>query len=202
MDWVCIMRKKTAIYILNSNNQDHIARETASCLNEGGICIIPTDTIYGIVAIDDFSESIKQIYQVKNRPESRGFIRLIGELNNVSLYTHQVVPPELKKYWPGPLTIIFRGIHQDSVALRCPDDPFLGRIFDLIDHRTLVAPSANISGSRDIFDCKTLRDTFEGKVDIIVCSEEGPKSSKASTIVDISGPVWKIIREGALKLKV
>jgi len=197
--------KKTDLLVLEDSNREAIARKVCSSLGKGNICIIPTDTIYGIVALEHFEDSLRRIYAIKNRPVKKPFIRLIGSLEALRFYTHQHLPESLKKYWPGPLTIIFRGLHEKTVAIRFPDDPFLKELFLLLGEiglgdRGLVAPSANRSGGEDIFNCNSLIDTFSRLVDIIVCLKDGLKNRRASTIIDITGPEWKIVREGEVKI--
>ena len=192
----------TEVYYLEEKNLHDVARAVSSRLRKGDICIIPTDTVYGIVAIDDFQDAIRRIFEIKKRPPERRLIRLIGSLDAVCNYTEQKVPVALSKYWPGPLTIVFRDRVGGTVALRCPDDPFLRLIFREIDPEVLVAPSANISGEEIITECDTLIRTFEGEVPLIVCLKKVLEGRQASTIIDISEKRWKVVRQGALRIDV
>lgn len=194
------MMEETAIYFMNDKNRTSVTKEVSSSLNKGNICIIPTDTIYGIVAIDCFTDSVNKIYEIKKRPAKKPFIRLIGSMENIPRYTGQTFPEPLKKYWPGPLTILFQSIHGGKVSIRYPDDPFLDGLFRMLGYKALVAPSANISGGNNIYENEVLVRTFRGKVSIIVCLEGGQKKRRASTIIDISTGPWKLIREGDLKI--
>ena len=192
--------EETAIYFINDKNCASVMKEVCSSLNKGNICVIPTDTIYGIVAIERFADSVEKIYEIKKRPAGKPFIRLIGSMKNLSLYTGQTLPESLEKYWPGPLTVIFQSIHGEKVSIRYPDDPFLGGLFRMLGYKALVAPSANISGEDNIYENEVLIRTFRGKVSIIVCLEGGQKKKRASTIIDISTSPWKLLREGDLKI--
>ena len=193
---------RTEVYFLDETNRIGVIKVLSNSLLNGDICIIPTDTVYGVVAIDNFKKSVKRIYDIKRRPEGKHFIRLIGSLSSVADYTKQEIPDSLKKYWPGPLTIIFQGIAGGAVALRYPDDIFLSLLFQAIEYRVLVAPSANISGQDIIYSCDELIETFDGEVSTIVCLKNGLQGKRASTIVDISGERWKILRQGAVHIDV
>ncbi|MGQ9617324.1 MAG: L-threonylcarbamoyladenylate synthase [Spirochaetota bacterium] len=193
-------RATTKHLYLNDESLDEVASVVAGSLLEGGVCIIPTDTIYGIVALDDFDDAVQRIYRIKKRPYDKPFIRLIGSIECLKRYTEQKIPPSLKKYWPGPITIVFRGVAGGTVAIRVPDSPFLNRLFKYLDGKGIVAPSANLSGEENISDCNALINTFSGLVDIIVCLDEAHLSGKPSTIIDISGDRWKIIRKGAIDI--
>ncbi len=188
--------------VLDHSFQRDIAREVAELLLSGGICIIPTDTLYGIVALEQFSASVHRIFNIKNRSTSKPFIRLIGRLEALSQYTDQKLPPSLRQYWPGPLTLIFRGREENTVAVRFPDTPFLSEVFIHLGNRGIVAPSANISGESNIFDCNQLLEVFQGLVDLIVCQEGGLRETKASTILDIAQEPWNILRQGSLAIEV
>ncbi len=196
------------IYTLTGKNLDTVARRVAESLNKCGVCIIPTDTIYGIVALETCSNAVRRIYKIKGRPPQKQFIRLISGLDRVQEYTDQTLSPALLKYWPGPLTIVLRRRGGGTIALRYPDSSFLHRLFRFIDKRSIVAPSANISGEEDILDCKELVRVFGELVDCIVCRDQAVgknaalSSPTASTIVDITGPHVQVIRQGAVKITV
>ncbi len=188
----------TDIYTLNKSNVKRIAELVADVLLKGGVCIIPTDTIYGIVALEDKKEAVERIYEIKKRPADKRLIRLIGSTDSIERYTDQKIPEVLRRYWPGPLTIIFKKRDGDTIALRYPDDEFLKEIFLRIGDRSIVAPSANISGEGEILECSEIIERFNGLVDIIVCKNK-LSTVKASTIVDISEDgKWRVIREGDL----
>ena len=194
------MRVRTEVHFLDENNMGFVLEKVSASLNIGKICVIPTDTIYGIVTPDCFTESVSRIYKIKKRPEDKPFIRLIGSLDNLPFYTAQLLPKELKEHWPGPLTVIFLGVYGETVSIRFPDDPFLKGLFRMLDNKALVAPSANISGEENIYENDSLIETFSGKVSTIVCLKTGLQKKRASTIVDISTGSVKLIREGDLKL--
>jgi L-threonylcarbamoyladenylate synthase len=215
------MAKPADVLSLRSENLRECAAKVADSLKGGNLCIIPTDTIYGIVALDRLPETVERIYAIKKRPKDKPFIRLIGRVESLPEYTDQALPPSLAAFWPGPLTIVFRGkgirpggesgtgvpgggiaggVVTGKVAVRLPDDPFLGRLFEELSYSPLVAPSANISGEEDIFDCAALAGIFSSEVDIILCREEWSGGKKPSTILDISREPWEVLREGAFKL--
>lgn len=192
--------KKTDVLLLKEGNFGSVLSSVSTNLEKGKVCIIPTDTLYGMVALDHFGEAVRDIYRIKERPLDKPLIRLIGSIDSVKSYSSQELPASLAMLWPGPLTIVFKGKREQKVALRFPNDPFLSQLFRMINYRVMVAPSANISGQKNIYDNSTLIDTFYGRVDLIVCLEEGLKEKEASTIIDISEPVWRILRRGAMDL--
>jgi len=192
--------RKTDIFFLNNDNIELVARTVAKSLLNRAICIIPTDTIYGIIAIESFKAEVNEIYRIRERPLDKPLIRLVGNSSSLKDFTDQSLPDKLKDAWPGPLTIVFKAKNDDKIAVRWPKDLFLDMVFKEIDYRSIVAPSANKSGEEDIWDYQTIIDTFRGKVDKIVCLKYGLRNRKPSTIIDISEPKWKILREGVIKI--
>jgi tRNA A37 threonylcarbamoyladenosine synthetase subunit TsaC/SUA5/YrdC len=140
------------------------------------------------------------MYRIKQRPPEKPCIRLIGGTVTLGRYTDQQLPTELRVHWPGPLTVVFRARDGGGIALRWPHDAFLQSLFRIIGNEPLVAPSANLSGGENIFDCRELEQVFSGLVDLIVCREGGPPGTEPSTIVDITGDRWRVLREGPVKL--
>ena len=192
---------ESKVYYLTTLNIDAIAKTTAEELKKGGVVVIPTDTIYGIVALDGNDDAIDRIYRIKRRPRDKKLIRLIGSLDLLIKYTEQYPKELIDKYWPGPLTIVFKARSQGTVALRYPKDVFLERLFKYLGQRAIVAPSANISGDKELFNCNDIIAKFRDKVDIIVCNDKSVEK-KASTIIDISDENnWRIIRQGELEVE-
>jgi L-threonylcarbamoyladenylate synthase len=194
------MEKETAVFYLDEENPESVAERVGFSLKRGGVCVVPTDTIYGIVALERFKESVKEIYRIKGRSKDKPLIHLIGSKDNLKTYTHQPLPESLERYWPGPLTIIFQGIHENKISIRLPAGEFLQKLFEKINFSAIVAPSANPSGEENILECEKLVEAFHGKVEIIVCKKEALKEALPSTIIDISGREWRLVREGEVKL--
>jgi len=190
----------TEVYYLDQDNPMEPVGAVSSALSRGEICIIPTDTVYGIVALDGFHDAIRRIYELKQRPPEKQLIRLIGSFESVAAYTAQEMPERLKKFWPGPLTVIFRARSGDTIALRYPENRFLALLFDAIGPRALVAPSANVSGGEVIRECGRILSAFGGKVPVIVCLREAIDDRQPSTLIDISGKKWRILRQGSVRV--
>jgi L-threonylcarbamoyladenylate synthase len=194
------MQMDTKRLTLKSDNFKSVARITSEFLKKGKTCVIPTDTVYGIVALDSIFEAVDRVYSIKKRTRDKPFIRLVGSFDLVREYTDHELPDPLKPFWPGPLTIVFEGRDVESIALRYPDHPFLNELFAVLGNHAIVAPSANISGTENLSTCDELVKTFLGVVDLIVCSSEDTAGRLPSTIIDITRTPWRVIREGSVKV--
>src|SRR5258708_4354978 len=103
-------------------------------INEGGVGVIPTDTIYGIVGSALNPEAVEKIYRLRKRATDKPFIILISsiaDLDKFGVKPSQKQKEFLEKNWPNPLSVIlpvldekFKYLHRgkDSLAFRMPKD--------------------------------------------------------------------------------
>jgi len=173
--------------------KDPLAVETsAGILREGGIVILPCDTIYGINGL--FPETDSRIRSIKGRGETKPFLRLI-RLKDVPAVSSSPIPPELLGLWPGPLTLIVACEDGETAGIRVPRDPFIQEILEILG-KPLISTSVNRSGSPAVEQIREIIDQFEDEVDLIV--DDGDREGALpSTILDITGFPYRIIRAGA-----
>jgi L-threonylcarbamoyladenylate synthase len=125
-------------------------------VQEGGIILYPTDTIWGIGCDAANTEAIKKIYHLKQRDEAKSMIILLDSDNKLASYVQEV--PELAysliEYAENPLTLIIPGARNispaliagdGSVGIRVTSHPFCQGLIQRL-RRPLVSTSANISG--------------------------------------------------------
>ncbi len=163
----------------------------ADSIESGGIGVIPTDTIYGLVGSALKPETIERIYRVRERSTGKPFIVLIGEIRDLvqfGIRPDTVLREFLEKNWPGPVSIIlpvvgdeWRYVHRgkESIAFRLPDTEALQEL--LSKTGPLVAPSANPEGrppARTIAEAKAY---FGDRVDFYV--DGGTINAKPSKLV-------------------
>ena len=165
-------------------------------LAQGGIAVMPCDTIYGIVGPAPDSE--KRIKALKGREEKKAFIHLIASYAMMSEFTDLALPDALKDYWPGPLTLIFPAKKGGAVALRLPEDHLLRKIMQEME-KPLFSTSVNLSGEDPLWRIQDILFSFKDKVDLIVDAGDLP-GRKPSTILDITTRPFRLVRQGVLKL--
>jgi len=127
-------------------------------LQKGKPVAIPTETVYGLAAIISNEEAIKAVFTMKNRPLSHPLIVHVAHHWNLNELVEDI--PEyakqlIKRFWPGPLTLVFRCKKgtlnplitggQSTVAIRCPAHPITQRLLEKLQI-PVVAPSANPFG--------------------------------------------------------
>lgn len=190
--------------ILSSEN----ITEAARCIKKGGLVVFPTETVYGLGADALNSEACLDIFRAKGRPADNPLIVHIAEDNSLDYLAYEI-PEEarllMRKFWPGPLTMIFKkkdtvcdtvtaGLK--TVAVRFPSNEIA---LELIRSSSgfIAAPSANLSGSPSPTSIVHVTDDMMGRVDYII-DDEGCEIGIESTVLDVSGDVFRILRPGAV----
>ena len=178
-------------------------------LLKGGAVILPTETVYGIFARALDEKAVDGVYQLKKRPRDKAMNLNVSSLDDMLAFSkdqppflHQLV----KAFLPGPLTIILKANDRvphwvnsgmATVGFRMPDHQVT--LTYIKDFGPLIGPSANVSGHESGKAYDNIIEAFKGQV-------EGIKDDQAirgidSTILDISGPKAKIIRQGLIGQK-
>ncbi|WP_326911118.1 L-threonylcarbamoyladenylate synthase [Sedimentibacter sp. MB31-C6] len=202
----------TKIVKINPNNIDcDIIKEAAEIINNGGIVVFPTETVYGIGADALNDEAVDKIFKAKGRPQDNPLIVHIGDFDDLYDLVEEV-PENAKnlanKYWPGPLTMIFdkSDVLSDKIsaglktaAIRFP----LNKIaLELLKEskKPIAAPSANTSGKPSPTEAAHVIEDLMGKVDMII---DGGSTyiGLESTVVDMTSEVPMILRPGGVTIE-
>ena len=175
----------------------------AECILKGGVCVIPTDTVYGFSGIVPWSKN--KIQTIKGRDEGKSFIQLIADPNEIYNYTSLSIPSRLFSLWPGALTLVVpvsKGDNAGStIAFRCPGDAWLRKVVELVGS-PIYSTSVNRSGQPVMYKLQSICDEFLGEVDLIV---DGDKiiapDAKASTLVELTDDgQCKVLRQGSVTI--
>jgi L-threonylcarbamoyladenylate synthase len=201
----------TDLLEIDCDNPPPEAIERAAAeIRRGGVVAIPTDALYSLVA-DPFNlGAVSRVFRAKGRESHRSLPLLISdtlmaedlaaELNNRFYIL-------ARRFWPGPLTIIVPASakvplkvtgNTGRLALRHSRARVAGELIAQLN-QPLIATSANISGHPT---CRTGIDVFgemDGRVDLVL--DGGSCSGTGATTIDITEPVWRMIREGAVEEK-
>lgn len=163
--------------------------EIAALLRDGGVVLLPTDTIYGLHALAT-DEMAAKIARIKGRHEGKAFVIVaasVAQLESMGA----AVPEVLRNLWPAPLTAVLRG-GTGTMAARIPDLAWLRDL--LAQTGPLFSTSANRSRETPISQPDDLAPELVMRIDGIV--DAGRREGKASAIVDFTGTEPRFIREG------
>ena len=165
----------------------------AALIREGKVGVMPTDTLYGIVASAFDHEAIERVYRVKDRMPVKPPIILISSIDDLTLFGVTATEPEMKvlsEVWPGPVSVVlscddeaFEYLHRGarSLAFRLPDKRDL-RDF-LADSGPLIAPSANLEGHPPATTIEEAKKYFGDRVDFYI--DGGVIEGTASIIIRV-----------------
>ena len=182
--------------------------KTWQVIKKGGIAIFPTDTVYGIGCNPYNINAVKKIYEIKSREKIKSLpvlaysLDIVKEITCIDSFTEKII----KKYWPGPLTLILKltdkklkkSLKLDKkIAVRIPDSKCTLKLLEKCG--LLVGTSANISGNSSYTNPDECIKNIKN-YDMFL--NGGTITSKGeSTIIEIENKEIKIIREGTLKIE-
>ncbi|MBS3142726.1 threonylcarbamoyl-AMP synthase [Candidatus Woesearchaeota archaeon] len=185
----------------------HMA-QAAHIIRSGGIVAFPTETVYGLGANAFDGRAVKKIFKAKGRPSDNPLIVHIAsmrQLKQVTCGNPQNTMSLIKKFWPGPLTLVMKKSKKiphivtaglQTVAVRMPDHPVALR-FIKASRVPIAAPSANISGKPSATNAKHVMHDFEGRIDAVIDGGQA-KHGVESTVLDLTVHPAAILRPGAI----
>lgn len=170
----------------------------------GGVIAFPSDTAYGLAANPCNKAAIEKIYRMKERSSQNSVSCIFTTIEEVKEWA--LIGMREKKivrlHIPGPFTFILNPTNkypmEGTVGVRIPDSE-LTRCLSKILHAPYTATSANISGNPSLYTAIDVLHEFENsKVQPDIILDAGVLTAgKISTVVDLSGDIPKIIRQGS-----
>jgi L-threonylcarbamoyladenylate synthase len=173
-------------------------------LKTGGLAVMPTDTLYGLVAQAHRPAAVERLYQLRARPPNKPFIILIAKSEELANFGVKLTPATkniLNQVWPGPTSVVlplepgasqkFHYLHRGgkTLAFRLPAPLWLQEL--LAQTGPLVAPSANPEGRPPARTLTQAKQYFGQGVDLYFRRAGSHPSSKPSTLIKI-GKTGKI----------
>jgi L-threonylcarbamoyladenylate synthase len=170
-------------------------QRAAKMLRSGGVLAFPTDTVYGLGASADDEVAQKRIYQIKGRPVGMPLILMVAAESQLEGLVHVDSRAEsyMRKWWPGPLTLILHAKGGGTVGVRIPNHKVA---LELLRHAgPLMTTSANLHGNEPAMNAaeasalQGVMATIDGGV---------APGGTASSVLDLTGPEPHVLREGAI----
>lgn len=197
------------IISFKENNLEKIINQTLTILKNSGLVIFPSDTVYGALVDATNEISVRKLIKFKTRPPGKAIsvfvydIKMVQEIVEVNKDQLKIV----EKILPGPFTVVLRSKHKTSellesekgtLGIRIPMNRFIGKLVRRYG-RPITATSANLSGYPPHYSIASLLnrlpETKKKLIDLIVDVGKLPRN-KPSTVVDLTQPQIKILRQG------
>lgn len=176
-------------------------------LEAGGVIVYPTDTLYGL-GVDATSEkAVKRLYALKRRKDSPVSV-LLSDVEQLFEMTKELSDKAvvlIKKFMPGAITVICKSGYPfapqlssptGTIGFRVPGDE-ISRQIPAILGKPITTTSVNPAGQEPAASLKQILNYYPTEVEIIL--DRGTlKTSKGSTVIDLSVSPFKILREGEI----
>jgi tRNA threonylcarbamoyl adenosine modification protein (Sua5/YciO/YrdC/YwlC family) len=191
----------------NNPNEKHL-QQVVECLQDGGLIIYPTDTVYGLGCDIYQAKTIERLCQIRNiKPEKANLSFICYDLSHLSDFVKPIdnsLFRILKHALPGPFTFILNAnnkvpklMHSNkkTVGIRVPDHPIARGIVNLLGNPIV---STSIHDDDDVLEYSTdpelIYEKYKDQVDIVI--DAGYGELQASTVVDFTSDEPLILRQG------
>ena len=180
-------------------------KAAVSCLKNGGLAVIPTETSYGLAALASDKKAVRKIHRIKKQPATKAVSIIVPSLRVAEKYG--VLGKDAKrlveKFMPGPLTLVVPAkknaahLGGKSIAFRISSNKFAHALCTKLGD-AITATSANIHGEPDTYSSKKAEELFFGKALVVVDAGKLPKA-RPSTVYEVA--TGKILRRGKVSEK-
>lgn len=161
-------------------------------MQAGGVAVLRTDTLYGLVGSALNPETVARVKSLKDRPNDKPFIVLIADTTDLDKWGVTLTFQQqaaINKYWPGPVSLILP-TREGNLAFRLPVDDSLRVLVGQTG--PLVAPSANPRDLPPATNITEAKAYFGDQVDFYL--DGGECSGQPSKLIDLTGEEEKILR--------
>jgi tRNA threonylcarbamoyl adenosine modification protein (Sua5/YciO/YrdC/YwlC family) len=177
-------------------------------LNEGGIIIYPTDSVYAMGCSILKSKAIERLSRLKGvKPEKARFSFIFHDLADLSNYTRPITNPVfklIKRTTPGPFTFILEANNKipklflgnrKTIGIRIPDNNIARMLIDTLGHPMM---STSVHDEDDILEYTTdpelIHEKYDNDVDLVI--DGGFGDNNPTTVIDCTGDHPEIVRQG------
>jgi tRNA threonylcarbamoyl adenosine modification protein (Sua5/YciO/YrdC/YwlC family) len=177
----------------------------AGALKSGRLVVMPTDTVYGLAADAFDNQAVAGLLAAKGRGRDMPVGVLVGSWHTIEglvYYVPDTARELIRAFWPGALSLVVQqapslqwdlGDARGTVMLRMPLHPVALEL--LRETGPLAVSSANVSGQPPATTAPLAQVQLGPLVDVYLDGGPSPEQA-ASTIVDLTGPAPRILREG------
>jgi L-threonylcarbamoyladenylate synthase len=202
-----------ATLVLDAADLEAAVAAAVAVLRDNRVVAVPTETVYGLAARGLNDDAVAAIYAAKGRPSNNPLILHVASADDAwPLFDlDDVARGRAEKlaaaFWPGPLTIVGTAsvlvparvrAGLPRVAVRVPGHPFANALARALGE-PFAAPSANVSGRPSPTTARDVLLTLDRRVPLVI-DGGACRAGIESSVVDVSGPVPRLLRPGALSV--
>jgi len=193
---------------IDPNDPDSaVLSDVAALIQKNGVVAIPTDTFYGLAANPFDVKTVSRLFEIKGRDTSKPILLLISGLQMLPSLVEEIPPLAEKvigRFWPGPLTLIFRASKSlpdlltagtGTIGIRFPNAVLPTRLIDRVGF-PITATSANRSGEPSPASAQEVERALGPSLDCIL--DGGSCATLPSTVLDLTTSEPKLLRKGRI----
>jgi L-threonylcarbamoyladenylate synthase len=181
------------------NLDETVIQKTANVIKSGGVVVVPTDTVYGLVCDATDETAIRKTFEIKKRDLNKPIGIFVGDISMAKDYA--TIRKDQEGLLESANTFVLPLLKQlpfqkEAIGIRIPNSQLVMALVDELGF-PLVQTSANLSGEPLGNDIKKIIETFSKetiKPDLILDGGE-LESHKPSKVIDASGNVPRILRD-------
>ncbi|MBN1532545.1 MAG: threonylcarbamoyl-AMP synthase [Spirochaetes bacterium] len=193
------------VEIHEKNPQQRFIERARLVLEQGGVIIYPTDTVYAYGCDALNKRAIEKIYWIKKIGNKKPLSFIFSDIAGINSY---VLPMSdqafkiMKRAFPGPYTMILRAsklvpkvaiTHQKTIGVRIPDNNVALALVRALGRPVISASVSTVTGEY-IIEPKDLEKMYRNEVDMVL--DAGPKAPEPSTVIDFTGGAPEVVRRG------
>jgi len=189
--------------ILRANDKSAVA-EAVAVLQNGGVVALPTETVYGLVALWTCADAREKIYELKRRPKEKRLQMLADSLESAyacGLQESAALRKLASSFWPGALTVVAPAAAGESIGLRIPNHPFVLALLKALN-APLAATSANLAGETPGLTLQEATARLNGEPELGIDGGFATVTGgTASTVLSIMGEEPVVLRPGSIDIE-
>lgn len=176
----------------------------ADYLHGGNPAVVPTDTVYGLVARAADPTAVQRLYELKNRVKKPGTLIAASIDQLVELGIPRRYLTAVADYWPNPISVIVPSTPEldyldqgvDTLAVRIPSDEQLRALLELTG--PLMTSSANQPGEPEATTIQAAQAYFGERIGLY--ADGGTREGVPSTVIRVIDDAVEVLREGTIKI--
>ncbi|MEO5367203.1 MAG: L-threonylcarbamoyladenylate synthase [Magnetococcus sp. WYHC-3] len=193
------------IEIHPDNPQPRLIAQAARMLRDGGVAVYPTDTTYGLGCVLGNRQGVERIMRIKRLSPNHQLSLLCADLSEISRLARvdNRVYRILKRWLPGPYTFVLNATREvpkgllpkrQTIGLRIPDHPVCRALLSELSTPLLSTSLRLPDEERILGDPLEIHRRVGSLVDLVV--DSGVLPERASTVIDLTGDIPRVLREG------
>jgi len=184
---------------LRGGDRSQLIAEVVQRLRRGELCVLPTETVYGLAVLPSHEDAVARARALKGRDPEQRFTWHIARRQDFERLVPTVplgIRRLVQRFWPGPLTVILPSREGGTAGVRLPAHDFTREVITACGE-PLWLTSVNLAGQPPMLDAAAIAERFASELQLVV--DDGPPPlGIASTIVRKIGPRLEVLREGLL----